>query len=105
MNQVLKEKMELIFKKYRHCKMFESDKESKNYVKQIDKVVNNLPFQESELIYERYMVKDSDYITNRNVSEFKLTDPVSAPQFIRVRTRAFEAIAAMLNLTPGESND
>ncbi len=101
----MKEKIEGIFKKYREYKMFEDTKEASDFIEVIERAVNNLPDVEQELIEKRYMVKNAAYVTDRNIYQFKMTVPIAVPRYMKIRTRAFESIAIMLQLEPGVLHD
>lgn len=94
----MKNHIENLFKKYRQCKYFQFNDEYIEFVQLIEGVVMNLPDIERELIEKRYMDRNTDYIIDRNVYEFKMDTPIVAATYIKIRTRAFNNIIMMLNI-------
>lgn len=68
--------------------------EMNNYCARIEQIVSELPAVEREIIQERYMTKECDYITDRDVYSAKLTSPLSAPTFSKIRDNACSKILA-----------
>ncbi len=69
-----------------------------NYCSRIEKAVSRLPEIEKKLIEERYMTRESEYLTDYNVYCHKLDPPISAPTYYKIRWRAFLKLALNLNL-------
>lgn len=70
----------------------------KKYCDQIEKAVNELPEMERFLIKERYMTKESEYITDYNVYCYKFDPPISAPTYYKIRWRAIYKLSLILNI-------
>lgn len=69
-------------------------REAHDYVNKVELAVNQLPDVEQELIQERYMKRNYDYISDYTVYMTKLF--ISKPTYIKVRERAFERLFKML---------
>lgn len=69
---------------------------AKNFVKLIEKAIDQLPEVEKKVIQMRYMTRDFKYISDYTIYEVRL--PMSDKTFKKVRDRAFEKLYIMLVL-------
>ncbi|GIN38475.1 ArpU family phage packaging/lysis transcriptional regulator [Heyndrickxia oleronia] len=70
----------------------------KKYCERIERAVKRLPKMERFLIEERYMVEESEYITDYKVYCFKFQPPISAVTYDKIRWKAFYKLALNLNI-------
>lgn len=75
-------------------KIIDKKEEAKRYVEVVEQAVESLPEIEKELIKQRYMSRNHDYITDYTVYEIKMF--ISAPYYYKVRERAFSNLSVML---------
>lgn len=68
------------------------------YCERVERAVRRLPRMERQIIEERYMTNDTDYITDQHVYDFQLEPPISAPTYIKLRWRAFYKLALDLRI-------
>lgn len=80
-------------------KYVDTKEEAKRYVDLIERSVEQLPSIEKELITIRYMSKDYNYMNDFQVYNNRMTEPISAPYYNKVRARAIDKLAAMLLIT------
>lgn len=71
-------------------------KELVTFCKEIERAVDSLPAMEKELIELRYMDLESDYITNQDIYESRLKQPISRPHYSKIRNRAIMKLAPLL---------
>ncbi|RDU35475.1 transcriptional regulator [Neobacillus piezotolerans] len=71
------------------------------HCQRIDEAVNRLPEMERKLIQERYMDKDSDYMTDLKYYSFVMDPPVSQSKFNCIRQSAMIKLALMLGIDAG----
>ncbi|THF83720.1 ArpU family phage packaging/lysis transcriptional regulator [Cohnella fermenti] len=64
----------------------------------IDRVVERLPKQEQFLIQERYLARESQYITDYSIYQMVFDPPISEGKYARIRDRAMQKIAYQLGL-------
>ena len=70
----------------------------KNFCERMERAVRRLPKMERFLIEERYMVEDSEYITDYKVYCFKFQPAISAVTYDKIRWKAFYKLALNLNI-------
>lgn len=68
----------------------------RKYCERIERAVYRLPKKERQLIEERYMSPDSEYITDYEVYNFRLH--ISAKTYSKIRWKAFYRLALNLNI-------
>lgn len=68
----------------------------RKYCERIERAVARLPRMERRLIEERYMTRDSEYITDLHVYNFILE--ISPATYAKIRWKAFYRLALNLNL-------
>ena len=95
-------------KKYRIAKYLEEaghelNHEQQTFIKRIESAVNSLPRQERELIEKRYLVPDSDYITDQQIYQEEMQ--ISYPYFRVIRERTFKKLAIILGLNKLNEKD
>lgn len=107
MNKKARKKITYLFETYRLCKYLIESQENNDSVdlegamyfcENVECVVNALPDIEAELIRERYLCIDSEYITDETVYKERMDPPISAPTYNKVRERAFEKIYTTLGI-------
>ena|SRR5690625_2552640 len=76
-------------------KLADKKQEAREYVDKVEQAVEQLPDIEKELIQQRYMSRNHDYITDYTVYETKLY--VSAPHYHKIRNRAFKKLIVVLD--------
>lgn len=70
--------------------------ERKLLVERVEEAVQRLPDRERELLAIRYMGKDSQYLTDQAVYDFKLEEPISVVTYSKIRANAFIKLYGML---------
>jgi ArpU family phage transcriptional regulator len=70
----------------------------RKYMDRIERAVNRLPRMEKFLLQERYMVEDSEYITDYTVYMDKFQPPISDRTYSKVRWKAFYKLALSLDI-------
>jgi ArpU family phage transcriptional regulator len=70
----------------------------KRFCFEVEKAVHRLPIKERFLIEERYMSKDSDYITDYHVYFQKFQPPISPMTYDKYRWQAFYKLALNLRI-------
>lgn len=77
-------------------RLVDEKQEAMEFVNLIERAVLVLPPIEQQLIKERYMKRDHDYISDYTVYEIRMNPPVSAPYYDKLRRRAFDRLHVML---------
>lgn len=70
----------------------------KHFCERTERAVKHLPPMERFLIEKRYMVEDSEYITDYNVYCHEFQPQISAPTYDKIRWKAFYRLALNLNI-------
>ncbi|WP_226677234.1 ArpU family phage packaging/lysis transcriptional regulator [Mesobacillus jeotgali] len=70
----------------------------KQFCERVERAVQRLPKMERFLIEERYLVDDSEYITDFNVYCHKFQPPISSMTYAKIRWKAFYRLALNLNI-------
>ena len=87
-----------VFKRYRQCKYFGSNSDTeKEFTKLIEHIVDQLPEPERDIIKMRYMNKDADYITDKEVYLKLLKDPLSSVTYIKYKKKAISRLLSIIN--------
>ena len=73
--------------------------EHEAHCKYIEQIVDGLPEQECFLIRERYMGKDSEYITDYSVYCNGFNPPISERTYAKIRWKAMHRLAIMLGIS------
>jgi hypothetical protein len=93
------EAIKSIFEKYRLYKYLEYKSFGyKMYCETVEKAVNSLPFQEKLLITERYLVNDSEYLTDEVIYKNRFIPVISAMTYSKIRKRAFSNFVRILQI-------
>lgn len=75
------------------------------YCERIESAVGCLPIKEKILITERYMGRDSEYITDYSIYCHRFDPPISPVTYSRIRERAIYKLALMLGLGEGKADE
>ncbi|HZG81769.1 MAG TPA: ArpU family phage packaging/lysis transcriptional regulator [Brevibacillus sp.] len=78
--------------------------ERRSYCERVERSVASLPSKERFLIQERYMSRDSEYITDYSVYCHRFDPPISPVTYSKIRERAMYNLALMLGLTKGDAD-
>jgi hypothetical protein len=99
MDKKTQEAIKDIFEKYRLCKYLQNSFEYQRYCELIENIVESLPSKEKQLITERYLVNDGDYLTDEVVYKERLTPSISAATYSKIRDKAFYHFIIKLQMT------
>lgn len=75
-------------------KIADEKQKAKEFVSLVERAVDQLPDIEREVIKQRYMCRNHDYINDYTIYEIKV--PMSKPTYIKVRDTAFASLYKML---------
>jgi len=75
-----------------------------SFCERIERSVASLPSKESFLIQERYMSRDSEYITDYAIYNHHFNPPISEFTYYKIKNRALYNLALMLGLTKGDAD-
>ncbi|WP_084692375.1 ArpU family phage packaging/lysis transcriptional regulator [Parafrankia elaeagni] len=76
----------------------EEERKREGFCNLIDQAVGSLPEKERFLIEQRYIGKDSEYISDCKLYSFIFDPPISEPTYSKIRNRAIIKLALSLGI-------
>lgn len=81
--------------------MNDLDESKTDFIEKVKTAIDSLPGLEKELINIRYMDNDSEYITDTEVYNDLLSEPISPVTYSTIRERAIMKLAIYLDIENG----